>query len=44
MIVVLANSIFTSTITHTHNKIIDQQNKDFYHKIEVDTNIFKQFI
>ncbi len=34
MVVVLANTIFTATIKHTHNKQIDQRNKDIYHKIE----------
>ena len=36
MIVVLANTIFTATIKHTHNKEIDRRNRIFYHRIEVD--------
>lgn len=35
MIVVLANTIFTATIHHTHNERIDRRNLDLYHKIEV---------
>ncbi|CAF2374451.1 unnamed protein product [Rotaria sp. Silwood2] len=34
MIVVLANTIFTATIKHTHNETIDKKNRDLYHKIE----------
>jgi hypothetical protein len=36
MIVVLANTIFTATIKHTHNEEIDRRNRDIYHKIEVE--------
>lgn len=36
MIVVLANTIFTATIKHTHNEAIDRRNRDLYHKIEVE--------
>ena len=35
MIVVLANTIFTATIRHTHNEEIDRKNRELYHKIEV---------
>ena len=35
MIVVLANTIFTATIKHTHNEERDRKNRDLYHKIEV---------
>jgi hypothetical protein len=35
MIVVLANTIFTATIKHTHNPKIDKRNLEIYHKIEV---------
>lgn len=35
MIVVLANTIFTATIRHTHNEEIDRRNFHLYHKIEV---------
>ena len=36
MFVVLANTIFTATIRHTHNEAIDRRNRDIYHKIEVE--------
>ncbi len=35
MIIVLANTIFTATIRHTHNEEIDHKNRELYHKIEV---------
>jgi hypothetical protein len=38
MIVVLANTIFTATIKHTHDKAIDQRNRELYHRIEVEHN------
>ncbi len=34
MMVVLANTIFTATIKHTHNERIDRRNREIYHKIE----------
>ncbi len=40
MIVVLANTIFTATIKHTHNKEIDRRNYQIYHKIETLFTIF----
>ncbi|CAF3650795.1 unnamed protein product, partial [Rotaria sp. Silwood1] len=40
MLVVLANTIFTATIKHTHNEIIDKKNREFYHKIETLFTIF----
>ena len=36
MMVVLANTIFTATIRHTHNEDIDRRNLELYHKIEVN--------
>ena len=36
MVVVLANTIFTATIKHTHNPKIDKRNLEIYHKIEVN--------
>jgi hypothetical protein len=39
MIVVLANTIFTATIRHTHNEEIDRRNRDLYHKIEVGNEL-----
>jgi hypothetical protein len=35
MVVVLANTVFTATIKHTHNEEVDQKNLELYHKIEV---------
>ncbi len=35
MVVVLANTVFTATIKHTHNEEVDQKNRELYHKIEV---------
>ena len=35
MIVVLANTVFTATIKHTHNEEIDARNLRIYHKVEV---------
>ena len=35
MIIVLANTTFTATISHTHNVEIDARNRELYHKIEV---------
>ena len=35
MIVVLANTICTATIKHTHNEQIDRRNREIYHKIEI---------
>ncbi|CAF3919926.1 unnamed protein product [Rotaria sp. Silwood2] len=40
MIVVLANTIFTATIKHTHNEKLDKKNREFYHKIETLFTIF----
>ncbi|CAF1438038.1 unnamed protein product, partial [Rotaria sordida] len=40
MIVVLANTIFTATIEHTHNEKLDKKNREFYHKIETLFTIF----
>lgn len=40
MVVVLANTIFTATIKHTHDKAIDERNRDFYHKVETLFTIF----
>jgi hypothetical protein len=40
MIVVLANTVFTATIKHTHNERIDRRNRDLYHKIETLFTIF----
>jgi hypothetical protein len=40
MVVVLANTIFTATIKHTHNEAIDQRNRNIYHKIEVEIKRF----
>ena len=34
MVVVLANTIFTATIRHTHNQEIDESNRKLYHRIE----------
>lgn len=39
MIVVLANTIFTATIKHTHNEELDRRNRIFYHKIEVGKHV-----
>lgn len=36
MIAVLANTIFTATIRHTHNPEIDKRNQERYHNIEVE--------
>lgn len=36
MVVVLANTIFTATIKHTHNEKLDERNHKIYHKIEVE--------
>ncbi|CAF3370121.1 unnamed protein product [Rotaria socialis] len=35
MVVVLANTVFTATIKHTHNEEIDKRNLRLYHKIEL---------
>ena len=40
MIVVLANTIFTATIKHTHNPEVDKKNLELYHKIEVNPLFF----
>ncbi|UJR35694.1 hypothetical protein I4U23_028443 [Adineta vaga] len=40
MIVVLANTIFTASIKHTHNEMIDRRNRDIYHKIESIFTVF----
>ncbi|CAF1146613.1 unnamed protein product [Adineta steineri] len=40
MIVVLANTIFTATIKHTHNERVDRENREIYHKIETLFTIF----
>jgi len=40
MIVVLANTIFTATIKHTHNEKIDKRNREIYHKIETLFTLF----
>ena len=40
MIVVLANTIFTASIKHTHNEEIDRRNKKFCHRIETLFTIF----
>mgnify|MGYP001114927233 CR=1 FL=1 len=40
MIVVLANTIFTATIKHTHNKEVDERNRRLYHRIETLFTIF----
>ena len=40
MIVLLANTIFTATIKHTHNEEIDRRNRFIYHKIEVEKASF----
>jgi len=40
MIVVLANTIFTATIKHTHNEEIDRRNREIYHKIETLFTLF----
>jgi hypothetical protein len=40
MIVVLANTIFTATIKHTHNEKLDQRNRNIYHKIEILFTLF----
>jgi len=40
MIVVLANTIFTATIKHTHNEKIDKRNREIYHKIETLFTVF----
>jgi len=39
MVAVLANTIFTATIKHTHNPVIDRRNKDICRKIEVERKI-----
>ena len=39
MIVVLANTIFTATIKHTHNEEIDRKNRELYYKIEVEIKL-----
>ncbi|CAF3956548.1 unnamed protein product [Rotaria magnacalcarata] len=35
MVVVLANTVFTATIKHTHNEEMDKRNLKLYHKIEL---------
>ena len=40
MIVVLGNTIFTATIKHTHNEVIDKRNRELYHKIETLFTLF----
>ncbi|CAF1925602.1 unnamed protein product [Rotaria magnacalcarata] len=40
MVVVLANTIFTATIKHTHNEITDRRNRNIYHKVETLFTIF----
>jgi hypothetical protein len=40
MIVLLANTIFTATIKHTHNEQIDRRNRLIYHKIETLFTVF----
>jgi hypothetical protein len=35
IIVIFANTMFTATIKHTHNEIIDRKNRNFYYKAEV---------
>jgi hypothetical protein len=40
MIVVLANTVFTATIKHTHNEQVDRRNRELYHKIEVEIKGF----
>ncbi|CAF0823088.1 unnamed protein product [Rotaria sp. Silwood1] len=40
MIVVLANTIFTATIKHTHNEQHDKKNRELYHKIETLFTLF----
>ncbi|CAF0876504.1 unnamed protein product [Rotaria sordida] len=40
MVVVLANTIFTATIKHTHDEIIDKRNRELYHKIETLFTLF----
>ncbi|CAF1629768.1 unnamed protein product, partial [Adineta ricciae] len=40
MIVVLANTVFTATIKHTHNEEIDARNLRIYHKVETLFTIF----
>ncbi|CAF5212340.1 unnamed protein product, partial [Rotaria magnacalcarata] len=40
MVVVLANTIFTATIKHTHNENTDRRNRNIYHKVETLFTIF----
>ncbi|CAF3639514.1 unnamed protein product [Adineta steineri] len=40
MVAVLANTIFTATIKHTHNEAIDERNLKIYHTIETLFTIF----
>jgi hypothetical protein len=40
MVVVLANTIFTATIKHTHNEKVDTRNREIYLKIEVKNSNF----
>jgi hypothetical protein len=42
MIVVLANTIFTATIKHTHHQETDRRNRDLYHKIEVERKLIRK--
>ena len=40
MVVVLANTVCTATIRHTHNEDIDRRNREIYHKIEILFTLF----